>query len=130
MQKRLQASICTRQALSALIEGHLSTPDARAELVKLATRLIVEEALDAENRDALGRDYYEHKVKPGQGYHNGHRAGRLKTAEGFVEFAAPQIAGSEKSLRYGPVFQNGAHQQRRYKVIEIFSPKRRVKPRV
>ena len=36
-------------------------------LVKLATRLIVEEALEAENRDALGRDYYEHGASPGQG---------------------------------------------------------------
>ena len=27
--------------------------------MKLATRLIVEEALEAESRDALGRDYYE-----------------------------------------------------------------------
>ena len=87
------------QALSALIEGRLSSPDARADLVKLATRLIVEEALEAESRDALGREYYEHGAKPGQGYRNGHRPGRLKTAEGFVEYAAPQIAGREEGFR-------------------------------
>ena len=28
--------------------------------MKLATRLIMEDALEAESRDALGRDYYEH----------------------------------------------------------------------
>ena len=55
MKKRLQASMHTRQSLSDLIEGRLSSPDARADLVKLATRLIVEEALEAESRDALGR---------------------------------------------------------------------------
>jgi hypothetical protein len=38
----------TRQALSELIEGRLPSLDGRAELVKLATRLIVEEALEAE----------------------------------------------------------------------------------
>ena len=89
----------TRQSLSDLIEGRLSSPDARADLVKLATRLIVEEALEAESRDALGRGYYEHGAKPGQGYRNGHRPGRLKTAEGFIEYAAPQIAGREEGFR-------------------------------
>ncbi len=33
---------------------HRAWADGRAELVRLATRLIVEEALEAENRDALG----------------------------------------------------------------------------
>ena len=41
MKKRLHASMHTRQALAALIEGRLTTPDARADLIKLATRLIV-----------------------------------------------------------------------------------------
>jgi putative transposase len=46
-------------AAAGSIEGRLASPDGLAELVKLATRLIVEEALEAECRDALGRDYYE-----------------------------------------------------------------------
>ena len=39
-------SMRTRQSLSDLIEGRLSSADGRAELVRLATRLIVEEALE------------------------------------------------------------------------------------
>lgn len=58
--KRVPASMRRRESLSDLIEGRLSSADGRAALVKLATRLIVEEALEAESRDALGRDYYEH----------------------------------------------------------------------
>ena len=77
----------------------MSSADGRAALVKLATRLIVEEALEAESRDALGRDYYEHGASPGQGWRNGVRTGRLKTAEGFVDYAAPQIAGREEPFR-------------------------------
>lgn len=65
MKKRIQASMRTRQSLSDLLEGRLWSPDARADLVKLATRLIVEEALEAESRDALGREYDEHGAKPG-----------------------------------------------------------------
>ena len=97
MEKRIPGSMRTREALSELIEGHLSTPDARSQLVLLATRLIVEEALEAESRDALGRGYYEHGGDPGRGYRN--RTGRLKTAEGMVNTTAPQIAGREEAFR-------------------------------
>jgi transposase-like protein len=89
----------TRQSLSDLIEGRLSSPDGRAELVRLATRLIVEEALEAESSDAVGRGYYEHGAAPGQGYRNGSRTGRLKTAEGLIEYAAPQVAGRDEPFR-------------------------------
>ena len=99
MAKRLPASMRTREDLEALIEGRLSTAVGREELVKLATRLIVEEALEAEARDAIGRDYYEHGAAPGQGYRNGNRSGRLKTAEGFVEYSTPQVAGRDAPFR-------------------------------
>jgi hypothetical protein len=58
------------QSLSDLIEGRLSSPDGRAELIELTTRLIVGEALEAERRDALGRKHYEHGAAPGQDYRN------------------------------------------------------------
>jgi putative transposase len=99
MTMRIPASMRTRQSLSDLIEGRLSTPAGRSELMKLATRLIVEEALEGESRDAVGRDYYEHGAEPGQGYRNGVRSGRLKTAEGFVEYSAPQVAGRDEPFR-------------------------------
>lgn len=99
MSERVPASMRTRQSLSDLIEGRLSSPDGRAELVRLATRLIVEEALEGESRDALGREYYEHGTTPGQGYRNGVRTGRLKTAEGFIEYAAPQVSGRDAPFR-------------------------------
>jgi len=45
----------TRQNLAELSEGRLSSPDGRSELVTLAARLISEEALEDESRDALQR---------------------------------------------------------------------------
>ena len=99
MATRLPASQHTREELTALIEGRLSTASAKDELVKLATRLIVEEALEGEATDAVGREYYEHGAQPGQGYRNGYRTGRLRTAEGLMEYAAPQIAGRDEPFR-------------------------------
>ena len=95
MAKRVPRSMRTRKSLSELIEGRRSCAD--GELVKLATRLIIEEALEAESRDALGREYYEHGATEGQGWRNGVRTGRLKTAEGMVDYAAPQVTG--RSIR-------------------------------
>ena len=67
--------------------------------MKLATRLILEEALEEESREALGRAYYEHGAVPGQGYRNGVRMGRLRTSEGFIDYSAPQISGRAAPFR-------------------------------
>jgi putative transposase len=99
MAKRIPASMRTREALAALIEGRLASPAGRSELVELATRLIVEEVLEGEVRDALDRGYYEHGEEPGRGHRNGHRTQRLKTAEGALDYSAPQVAGLEAPFR-------------------------------
>ena len=49
MATRIPASQRTREELRSLIEGRLSTGSAKDALVKLATRLIVEEARPARN---------------------------------------------------------------------------------
>ena len=59
MATGLPASQRTREELTSLIEGRLSTDSAKDELVKLATWLIVEEALEGEAADAVGRDYQQ-----------------------------------------------------------------------
>ncbi len=89
------------ESLTALIEGRLSSPDGRSELVELATRPVLEQALEAEVHDALGRARYERGAEEGRGCRDGHRAGRLGTAEGAVEFGAPQVAGRDAPFRPG-----------------------------
>jgi transposase-like protein len=73
--------------------------DGRSELVRLAARLIIEEALEGEVRDALGRDYYARGATPGAGYRNGYRPGRVKSAEGAIDYSAPQIADRTEPFR-------------------------------
>ena len=69
------------------MEGHGGKADLRSELARLARRGRPE----GEAADALGREYYVRGAAPGAGYRNGYRTGGLKTAEGMVEYAAPQI---------------------------------------
>ena len=57
--ERISASERTREELRALIDGRLGTAASRSDLVRLAVRLIVEEALDAEATEAVGRERYD-----------------------------------------------------------------------
>ncbi|UCF38209.1 MAG: transposase, partial [Acidobacteriota bacterium] len=67
-----------------------------------AVQEMVEEALEGAVRDLLGRGYYRHGTET-KGYRNGYRPGRVKTSEGEVKYASPQVrdvdASSLKELR-------------------------------
>ena len=97
--ERIPASERTREKLRALMDGQGEMPDARSELVRLAARLIIEEALEGETAEALGGGYYARGGAPGAGYRNGYRTGRLKTAEGAIEYGAPQVADRAEPFR-------------------------------
>jgi transposase-like protein len=91
MTKRIAASEATRERLQAVMDGKLDTADGRSELLRLAARLIIEEALEAEAGEALGRERYERVDAGVAGYRNGVRTGRVSTAEGVLEYSAPQL---------------------------------------
>jgi transposase-like protein len=63
------------------------------DVLQLAVRKLIEETLEAEVSDALGRGYYERNESGASGYRNGHRTARLKTAEGSVAYSVPQVRG-------------------------------------
>jgi putative transposase len=46
-----------------------------------------------------GRDYYARGGVTSEGYRNGYRAGRVKSAEGAIEYSAPQIAERDEPFR-------------------------------
>src|SRR2546428_1278024 len=92
VETRIPASERTSQKLNELLTHGVADGDARAELLKLAVRKIVEETLEAEVAEAVGRGYYENGAEPGRGYRNGYRRARLRTAEGPIEYGVPQVA--------------------------------------
>ena len=55
------------------MNGELGTAAGRGDLVRLALRLIVEEALEGEVSDVLGRERYERGEDGKAGYRNGYR---------------------------------------------------------
>jgi putative transposase len=61
-----------------------------SDLVKRGARRLIEEMLEAEVRETLGRERYE-RGAAGRGYRNGVRRGHVDTAEGRVDFEVPQV---------------------------------------
>src|SRR6201998_2779614 len=100
--ERLSAPERTREELRALMNGELGTAAGRSDLVRLALRLIVEEALEGEVSDALGRERDERGEGEKVGYRNGYRPGKVKTAEGAVDYSAPQVRDTA-----GPLVSQG-----------------------
>ena len=96
MATRVSATDQTRERHEALIDGRLASAPERSDLMLLAARLILEEALEGEVRDRLGRERDERTEGPPTGYRNGYRTGRMKTAEGMVEYAAPQVRATSE----------------------------------
>ena len=70
-------------------------------LVDTVTRLVVQELLEAEQRDFVGgRGRYDRRAEDQIGSRNGYERGRLRTAEGFIDVAVPRSAA--RASRSGP----------------------------
>lgn len=86
---RVPASAATRKRIQDLMAGGALE---QSTVIREAVRLIIEEALEAEVSEALGRRYNAHGGGSG-GQRNGYRTGRVDSAEGRIEFEVPQVRG-------------------------------------
>lgn len=93
---RVPRSDRTRNELKEMFAGMRGAD--RSGLIRQAARLIVEEALESEAAQEIGRGYYEHGSER-RGYRNGYRTGKVKTAEGVIEFGVPQVSDTAEPLR-------------------------------
>jgi putative transposase len=99
--ERVAPSDLLKQELQQLLGSGLrpAESDPVGKLVRLAARLVLQEALEQEQADFIGRGRYERGEAPRHGYRNGYEAGSLKTAEGRLEVAVPQVRGTEEPYR-------------------------------
>lgn len=88
--KKIAGSEATRKRIAELMNEGFDA----SELMRTGMRLMIEQALETDVDEALGRGRYERTDQPPRGYRNGARTGRLKTAEGVVDFAVPQVTGT------------------------------------
>jgi len=82
----------TDQSIQDLLSSG-SSGDVRSQLIRLGVRRIIEEALEREAGDFLGRGFYQRESgEQVRGYRNGYRTGHLDSAEGQIPFAVPQVS--------------------------------------
>ncbi len=101
MEKKIAPSEQKAQALRALLQGQLdgqSGEELLSTIVRLSTERILQEAVENEQAEALGRGRYEARGEK-LGYRNGYEQGTLKTAEGIFQVKLPQIRGREDPFR-------------------------------
>jgi transposase-like protein len=101
MEKKIAPSEQKAQALRALLQGQLdgqSGEEILSTIVRLSTERILQEALEHEQAEALGRGRYEARGEK-LGYRNGYEKGTLKTAEGIFHVQRPQIRDREEPFR-------------------------------
>lgn len=101
MEKRIAPSEKKAQELQAVLQGQLeaqSGEELLSLLVRLSTERVLQEALEQEQAETLGRARYERR-EGSQGYRNGYEDGTLKTAEGVLRLKVPQISGRLEPAR-------------------------------
>src|SRR5215510_8216444 len=101
MEKKIAPSEQKAQALRALLQGQTdaqSGEELLSTIVRLSTERILQEALEQEQAEALGRGRYEARGEK-LGYRNGYEQGTVKTAEGILHVKRPQIQGREEPFR-------------------------------
>ena len=94
--------------------------EALSELVRLASTLMVQEGLEAEQADFVGRERYERGER--NGYRSGYKPGKLDTAEGRVSVALPQVRDAQQPF-HSKLFEllKGDSQMLEYLATEMYA---------
>jgi putative transposase len=94
--QRIPPSEQIRNQLDGLLDEGLAGQESLiSTLVQMGAQLVVQELLERETTEQLGRAHYQHR-RPGEplrGHRNGYEPGRLRTGEGDIPVKVPQVRG-------------------------------------
>jgi putative transposase len=99
--RRVAPSVIAREQLYELLAGGVDREsNIVSALVESVTRLVIQELLEGEQADYLGgRGRYERRDEGQVGSRNGYERGRVRTAEGPIEVAVPQVRAAAGPFR-------------------------------
>jgi len=92
--QRIPPSEQIRKQLDSLLNNGLAGQENLVgTLVQLGAQLVVQELLERETTEQLGRGHYQHHRpdQPLRGHRNGYEPGCLRTAEGDIAVQVPQV---------------------------------------
>jgi transposase-like protein len=100
--KRIAPSDQLGQQLAELLQGGFSQEnkpsELRSTLIQLGIQRLLQEMLEAEQRDFLGVERYQ-RGDSRQGQRNGYEPSHMDTGEGRIDLQAPQVRGSEQAFQ-------------------------------
>jgi len=99
--RRVAPSVLARERLQALLAGGADREsNIVSALVEAVSQMVVQELLEGEQADYLGgRGRYARREGGQVGWRNGYEPGRLRTAEGAIDIAVPQVRGAGEPFR-------------------------------
>jgi len=122
MNQRIAPSERIQQQMSDFLQnGITSSEEPLSQFIRLAVQGMVQQALEQEVTDYLGRERYERQAE-GKGYRNGYKPGHIRSAEGEVAFAVPQLRGAAETYRSKLLeFLRGNSDVLEYLVTQMYS---------
>ena len=93
--KRIPPSELLEQKARELA-GDAKAEDLTSELIRMGARKLIQEALEAEVSERLGRERYQRADGESPGWRNGYKQRRIDCAEGRLEIDLPQVRGTEE----------------------------------
>ena len=95
MSQRIAPSDRISQEMNTFLkQGIYSSEQPLSQFIRLAVQKMVQEAVEQEVTDFLGRERYERQAEP-VGYRNGYKPGRIRSAEGEIALQVPQVRGTD-----------------------------------
>jgi transposase-like protein len=99
MNRKVKPSKRLNKRIQQLTSGRAEADDLLAELVDLGAQKILQEGLEAEVDEFLGRGWYERSgSEEPKGYRNGYWPKTFKTQSGRAEVQVPRVRGAEESF--------------------------------
>ena len=104
--RKIQPSERISKEISEILEnGYKGNENLMDVFIKKSIKKMIQEILEQEVMDYLGRDYYERNSNSKSGYRNGYENKPLKTAEGKIDIEVPQLRDTEETYRSGLLSQ-------------------------
>jgi putative transposase len=122
MSQRIAPSERIQQQMHDFLQaGITESEEPLSAFIRLAVQRMVQQALEQEVTDYLGRERYERQPEV-KGYRNGYKPGRIRSAEGEIAFELPQVRESSEPYRSTLLtFLRGNSDVLEYLVAQMYS---------
>lgn len=122
MSQRIAPSQRVQQEKNTFLQAGIENSEQPlSQFIRIAVQSMVQQALEQELSDYLGRERYERQPEA-SGYRNGYKPGRIRSAEGVIPVQVPQVRASQEPYQSKLLhFLKGNSDVLEYLVMQMYS---------